>query len=261
MSFQDITVEKQNNGIVILTLTRTKALNALNQATFHALENCFADLANDKSIAGLVITGSGQAFCAGADIKEMASLTTKEKGMIFAARGQAVFNQLEQLPFPSVAAVNGLAFGGGCELAMACTLRVAAEKSQFAQPEATLGLLPGYGGTQRLSRLVGMGRAMELCLTGEYISAEIAHQWGLVNRVVTADTLLKEAKNLLSKIARMAPLAVQATMETIRDGVTLSLSAGLKLEAQRFGELCQTEDKKEGVMAFLEKRASQFQGK
>lgn len=247
------------NGILTIRLNRPDKLNALNDETLHGLDEILKDVKNNSNIKALLITGSGKAFCAGADISRLA-LCNGQTGYEFACEGQDIFRQLETLGKPSLAAVNGFAFGGGCELAMATTIRIAAISAQFGQPEVKLGVIPGYGGTQRLVRLVGKGRALDLCLTGRFINAETALAWGLVTEVVEEERLLARAKDILLQIISMAPLAIAAVMEVIDRGYEMTLPDALLFEANRFGWLCASLDKKEGVAAFLEKRKASFQG-
>lgn len=247
------------NGILTITLNRPDKLNALNQEVLQALAELFNYAKEKNTVKAVLLTGNGKAFCAGADINKLAQCNA-ETGYQFAVYGQEVFRQLETLGKPSLAAVNGYAFGGGCELAMAATLRIAANQAQFGQPEVKLGVIPGYGGTQRLARLVGKGRALDLCLTGRFIDAQTALQWGLVSSVVEEEKLMSEAEKLLKGILSMAPLAVRGVMEVIDHGYELSLTEALHLEAIHFAKTCASEDKKEGVGAFLEKRQAQFKG-
>ena len=209
----------------------------------------------------VIVTGSGpKAFVAGADIGELSTMTPVS-GRLHARRGQAVFGRLERLGKPSIAAINGFALGGGCELALACTLRIATENARLGQPEVKLGIIPGYGGSQRLARIVGEGRAMELCLTGEPITAAEAHRIGLVNRVVPPGEAVAAAKEMAAKILANAPLAVAFAMDAIHHGLDLPLAEGLELEATLFGVCASTEDMREGMSAFLEKKAARFTGK
>ncbi|MFA5960093.1 MAG: enoyl-CoA hydratase-related protein [Tatlockia sp.] len=256
---QVIEQDLDSNGILTLTLNRPDKLNALNSEVLHALSEILSHAKKDPKVKALLLTGSGKAFCAGADISRLAECDA-QSGYQFACDGQAVFQQLEQLGKPSLAAVNGFAFGGGCELALSATLRIAAREAQFGQPEVKLGVIPGYGGTQRLARLIGKGRAMDLCLTGRFIHAETALNWGLVSAVVDKAQLIAESKSILEGILSMAPLAIQSTMEVIHHGYDLSLSDALHLEAVHFAKVCATLDKKEGVAAFLEKRPAAFKG-
>lgn len=247
------------DSILTLTINRPEKLNALNQDILNEFSANFARVKDDKAIKGLIITGEGKAFCAGADIKRLAECNA-QTGYAFAEAGQRVFRELETLGKPSLAAINGYAFGGGCELAMAATLRLASDAAQFGQPEVKLGVIPGYGGTQRLARLVGKGRALDLCLTGRFIDAETAKQWGLVSEVVPHEHLLYEATRMMKGIVDLAPLAIKSIIEAIDDGYTMSLSDALRVEALHFAMVCASHDKQEGVSAFLEKRAAQFKG-
>ncbi len=246
-------------GILTITLNRPEKLNALNSEVLDALEEQFFRAKNDKQVKAVLLTGSGKAFCAGADINKLAQCTA-QSGYEFACRGQEVFRLLETMGKPSIAAVNGFAFGGGCELALSATLRIAATKASFGQPEVKLGVIPGYGGTQRLARLVGKGRALDLCLTGRFIDAQTALSWGLVSEIVESEALATRAKELLSTILSMAPLAIASVMEVIDHGYDLSLTDALHLEAIHFAKVCASQDKSEGVAAFLEKRAAVFSG-
>lgn len=251
--------QKLEDGILTITLNRPEKLNALNEEVLLTLSELFSNAKANAEVKGILITGQGKAFCAGADISRLAECDA-QSGYQFACFGQEVFRQLETLEKPSLAAVNGFAFGGGCELAMAATLRTAATTAQFGQPEIKLGVIPGYGGTQRLARLVGKGRALDLCLTGRFINAETALNWGLVTEVVEPGALLERSRALLKSILNMAPLAVSSIMSTIDRGYDLSLSDALHLEAVHFAKVCASQDKKEGVEAFLQKRQAQFQG-
>jgi enoyl-CoA hydratase len=247
--------------IATLTVDRPAVLNALDAQVLGELEEAIARLAADHALRGVIVTGAGpKAFVAGADIQELTRLDGPG-GYRAARRGQDVFRALERLPVPTVAAVNGYALGGGLELALACTMRMAAEGARLGLPEVGLGLIPGYGGTQRLARLVGTGRALELILTGEPVTAEEAHRLGIVNRVVPAAELLAAARTLLTTIASRGPLAVAAALEVVRSGVDASLDCGLELEAQAFGRLCSTADMREGTAAFLGKRKPSFAGR
>lgn len=250
----------KNNNILKITLSRPDKLNALSCEVLDELQRAFLSAKVDESVKAILLTGAGKAFCAGADINQLATLSPQE-GYTFAKKGQAVFRLLEQLGKPSLAAINGFAFGGGCELAMAATMRIAASTAQFGQPEIKLGVIPGYGGTQRLARLVGKGRALDLCLTGRFIKAEDALQWGLISEICPNDTLLTRAEEILNNIIHLAPLAVSSVMTVIDGGYDLPLQDALELEAVHFGMLCGSEDKKIGVTAFLEKRAAAFTGK
>ena len=252
-------IHQIEQGILSITLNRPEKLNALNSDVLDTLNQLFLDAKDNQTIRALLITGNGKAFCAGADIRRLAACNG-ETGYAFARAGQAVFRALETLGKPSLAAINGYAFGGGCELAMAATLRIASTNAQFGQPEVKLGVLPGYGGTQRLARLVGKGRALDLCLTGRTIDANTAESWGLVSEMVEPDALLQHAKTILNSILSVAPLAVRGVMDVIDGGYDLSLPDAFELEALHFSKVCATHDKTEGVSAFLEKRAAVFKG-
>ena len=259
-AFDNISVEKQA-GLAYLTVNRPKALNALNKITLEEIGAALEDIRDDAGISGLIVTGAGgKAFVAGADISEIASISAVEASA-FTRRGQAVFDLLENLGKPSVAAVNGFAFGGGCELAMACTLRIATESARFGQPEVRLGVMPGFGGTQRLPRLVGKGRALQMILTGEPIDAQEAHRIGLVNEIVVTEKLLERAAEILHKIAANAPLAVRFSIEAVNRGLQAGQSEGLVIESALFAVCASSEDKKEGTTAFMSKRQAQFNGR
>lgn len=247
------------NGILTVTLNRPEKLNALSTEVLLSLKELFTAAKANPKVKALMITGSGKAFCAGADINRLAECTA-HTGYTFACDGQETFRLLETMGKPSLAAINGFAFGGGCELAIAATLRIASNKASFGQPEVKLGVIPGYGGTQRLARLVGKGRALDLCLTGRFIDAQTALQWGLVSEVVESEHLLEQGKKVLQGILSMAPLAIAGVMEVIDHGYDLSLTEALHLEAVHFAKVCATSDKKEGVAAFLEKRTPVFHG-
>jgi len=258
-ALENLLYEKKG-AIAYVTLNRPKVLNALNQGTWENLQTAFEDARDDAAIRGVILTGAGdRAFIAGADINELAHLTAveAEKSSTF---GQAVLNLIEGLGKPVVAAINGFALGGGCETAMACTIRVASERAKFGQPEVKLGIIPGGGGTQRLPRLVGKGRALQLILSGETISAQEAYRIGLVNEVVPATDLLTRSEAILNQIFTSAPLAVKFSLDAVNKGMETSQGEGLSLEASLFGLCAGTEDKKEGTSAFLEKRVAQFKG-
>lgn len=248
-----------STGILTLTLNRPDKLNALSTELLSALGELFKSAKENSKVKALLITGNGKAFCAGADINRLAECDA-QTGYQFACFGQDVFRLLETMGKPSLAAVNGFAFGGGCELAISATMRIASSKAMFGQPEVKLGVIPGYGGTQRLARLVGKGRAMDLCLTGRFIDAETALAWGLVSEVVAGDHLLEQGKKILNGILGMAPLAIAGVMAAIDYGFDLSLQDALHLEAVHFSKVCATADKKEGVDAFLNKRTAEFKG-
>ncbi len=259
-TFENLIYEKRDR-IAYVTLNRPKVLNALNMPTWTDLRGAFSDAQTDPSILGVILTGAGdKAFIAGADISELANATAFEAEK--ASRyGQDVLDLIETLGKPVIAAVNGFALGGGCETAMACTMRIAVETARFGQPEVKLGLLPGGGGSQRLPRLVGKGRALQLILTGETIDAREAWRIGLVNEVVAAADLLPRAEALLRQIFANAPIAVRYSLKAVNAGMQSSQDQGLLLEASLFGLCASTEDKAEGTAAFLAKRAPSFQGR
>jgi enoyl-CoA hydratase len=260
MSYENLLCEKKN-GIAYITFNRPKVLNALNRKTVEELRQVLLDARDDASVRVLILTGSGEkAFVAGADIGELAQ-QTPVNGKEFSLFGQGVFHLLETVGKPSICAINGFALGGGCELALCCSIRLASKTAKLGQPEVKLGILPGYGGSQRMARLCGKGAAHELCLTGEMITAEEAQRIGLVNHVYESAELLPAAEALAQKIIERAPLAVKYCMEAIERGVEMPLEEGLFLEATLFGLCCATEDMREGTKAFLEKRPAQFQGK
>jgi enoyl-CoA hydratase len=248
-----------DSHILEIKLHRPQALNALSADLMGKLYETFIAAKEDKNIKALLITGEGKAFCAGADINQLARVNG-QTGLEFARYGQMVFRTLEQLGKPSLAAINGFALGGGCELAMSATMRIAAPTAIFGQPEVKLGVIPGFGGTQRLARLVGKGRALDLCLTGRTIKAEEALQWGLVSELVENEKLIERARNILNGMIKLGPFALKSVMATIDRGFDLSLDDAFELEAVHFGLCCATRDKQEGVSAFLEKRAAEFCG-
>jgi len=254
-------IYEKKGAIAYVTVNRPKVLNALNTPTWRDLRTAFENACNDPAVRGVILTGAGdKAFIAGADISELAHATAidAEQSSRF---GQGVLDLIESLGKPVVAAVNGFALGGGCETAMACTIRIAVDTAKFGQPEVTLGLVPGGGGTQRLPRLVGKGRALQLILSGEMISAQEAHRIGLVNEIVPAADLITRAEAILNKIASNAPLAVKFSLEAVNKGLEVSQGEGLLLEASYFGLCAGTEDKKEGTSAFIQKRTPQFHGR
>src|SRR5881409_4112109 len=260
MTFSNILFEKKNS-IAYVTVNRPKVLNALNMATMEELRAAFHEIKNDVGVRVVIVTGAGEkAFIAGADIGELAKHDAVS-GKEYTHRGQSVLNLIENLGKPVIACINGFALGGGCEIAMACTMRLASENAKLGQPEVKLGIIPGYGGTQRLPRLVGKGVAMQLLLTGEMIDAQEAYRIGLVNKVVPAADLLAESEKMMRGILAMGPLAVRLAMEAVDQGLEMSLDEGLLLEANHFGLLAATQDMKEGTTAFLEKRAAKFQGR
>jgi enoyl-CoA hydratase len=247
--------------IARITVNRPNVLNALNRKTVEELGQSLEAARHDDSVRVVIVTGAGEkSFVAGADINELAKRTAVD-GPDFARLGQEVLHRLETMGKPSIAAINGFALGGGCELALACTMRVAGKNAKFGQPEVKLGILPGYGGTQRLPRLCGKGVAHEMILTGEMITAEEALRVGLVNRVVEQAELLSTAETIAKKIIANAPLAVKYAMEAVEHGVEMSQEEGLNLEAALFGLCCATDDMREGTRAFLEKRPAEFQGR
>ena len=259
MAYENLLYEKKD-GIAFITFNRPKVLNALNRKTIEELHQVLLDAKSDDSVRVLILTGSGEkAFVAGADINELAQQTPVE-GKEFSLYGQSVFHLLETIGKPSICAINGFALGGGCELALACSIRIASKTARLGQPEVKLGILPGYGGSQRLTRLCGKGTAHELCLTGEMIGAEEAQRIGLVNRIHEPAELMPAAEDMAKKIIEKAPLAVKYCMEAIERGAEMPLEEGLFLEATLFGLCCATEDMREGTKAFLEKRPGQFKG-
>ncbi len=260
MAFENLLYEKKD-GIAWITINRPKVLNALNRKTVEEFRDALLDARDDSAVRVLILTGSGEkAFVAGADINELARHTPME-GKEFSLFGQAVLHLLETIGKPSICAVNGYALGGGCELALACSIRLASKTAKLGQPEVKLGIIPGYGGSQRLARLCGKGIAHEICLTGEMITAEEAQRIGLVNHIYEPAELLPAAEAMAKKIIEKAPLAIKYCMEAIERGVEIPQEDGLFLEATLFGLCCATEDMREGTRAFLEKRAAQFKGR
>jgi enoyl-CoA hydratase len=260
MAYENLLYEKKG-GIAYITFNRPKVLNALNRKTIEEFQQVLLDARDDASVRVLILTGSGEkAFVAGADINELAQ-QTPVNGKEFSIFGQGVFHLLETMGKPSICAINGFALGGGCELALSCTIRIASKTAKLGQPEVKLGIIPGYGGSQRMARLCGKGLAHELCLTGEMITAEEAQRVGLVNHIYEPAELLPAAEALAKKIIEKAPLAVKYCMEAIERGVEMPQEEGLFLEATLFGLCCATEDMREGTKAFLEKRPAQFSGK
>ena len=260
MTYENIRVEKKG-AVATVVMDRAKALNALNAAMFAELDAAFEELGKDDEVRVVLLTGAGErAFAAGADIRELDAVGPGE-GKGLAVRGQAVFRKIETLGKPVIACVRGFALGGGCELAMACTLRLAGEDAKFGQPEVKLGVIPGYGGSQRLPRLVGRGAALKLLLTGAVIDAREALRIGLVDEVVPAAELMTRAEALAMEIAAQAPGAVAEVIRLVDAGLDLTLEKALELEAEAFGNLCDTADKAEGTRAFLEKRRPEWMGK
>lgn len=251
---------ENHEGIGILTLNRPEALNSLNVETVLELSEAFCEVGKNPSIKVLIITGAERAFVAGADIKEMLPMSAA-KGQAWCQMAQGIFNMLENLPQTVIAAINGFALGGGCELAMACDIRIASDKAKFGQPEVSLGIIPGFAGTQRLPRLVGKGIAKELIFTGDIIDAQEAWRIGLINKVTTAEELMPTALTMAKKIMSRGLYAVQMAKASIHHGLNTDLTTGSVFEAALFGVTCATEDKKEGMTAFIEKRKPVFSGK
>lgn len=260
MAYENLLFEKRNQ-IAYITFNRPRVLNALNRRTVEELGDTLSRVREDSEVRVLILTGAGEkSFVAGADINELAQRTPVD-GKEFSLFGQEIFHRLEAMGKPSVAAINGFALGGGCELALSCTMRIASKNAKLGQPEVKLGIIPGYGGSQRLARLCGKGIAHELILTGEMISAEEALRMGLVNHVVELAELIPTAEAIAKKIISNAPLAVKFCMEAIEQGTEMPQEQGLFLEATLFGLCCATEDMREGTRAFIEKRPAQFKGK
>jgi len=260
VNYQNILLDVAG-GVATLTVNRPDKLNALNAQTLDEMEHAFDHCATSESVRALIVTGAGEkAFVAGADIAEL-SRQSPIDGKERSARGQGVLDRIERLGKPVVAAINGFALGGGCELAMACHVRVAAEGARLGTPEVKLGLMCGYAGTQRLPRLVGKGRALEILLTGEMVDAAEAFRIGLVNRVVPKEKLLAESEALLRKMLANGPVSLRFVLEAVNAGLETTLEEGQRLEATLFGLICTTEDMKEGTQAFLEKRPAKFQGR
>lgn len=258
MEFTTIKFEKKA-GYAIITLNRPDKLNALNNQLFTDLDNAITTIELDTDIRALLITGEGKAFAAGADIKELNACDGRS-GKHFSEHGSNVMARLEAMKIPVLAAVNGFALGGGCELAMSCHIRYASEKAKMGQPEVNLGILPGYGGTQRLTRLVGVAKSMELNLTGDMVGADEAKRIGLVNEVFDESELIEKSIAFIEKVITKSPIAISAIVDSIRASTKLSLKEGLEYESQKFGEVCSSKDFKEGTLAFLEKRKANFTG-
>jgi enoyl-CoA hydratase len=253
---------EQGEGWVLITLARPKVLNALNRELLQELDEAITWIEQNEQIRVVILTGAGdKAFVAGADISELRAIPTAAQAEELALFGQNIFNRIENLPKPVIMAVNGFALGGGCELAMSGDILLASEQAKFGQPEVNLGVIPGYGGTQRLARAVGKNMAKYLCMTGEFLSASEAKELGLVQKIYPSDTLIEEAKKLAGKIAKKPPIALKLIKKTIHQGLDIDLQTGLKMEAAYFGLAFETEDRIEGMDAFLQKRKPQFQGK
>jgi enoyl-CoA hydratase len=258
-SYQTLKINISDSGILQITLNRPDKLNVLSSELLTDLDHIFKKATTTPTVKAILLTGEGKAFCAGADISRLAELDG-HAGMSFSLQGQAIFRHLETMGKPSIAAINGYAMGGGCELAMAASIRIASTAAVFAQPEVKLGVIPGYGGTQRLPRLIGKGRALEMCLTGRSIKAEEALAFGLISEMTEPNELISRAEHILSGILAMGPLAIKKVLEVIDKGYDQALPEALLLEAREFAYTCSTSDKKEGVNAFLEKRVATFKG-
>lgn len=260
MELKNVILEKEEH-LAVVTINRPKALNALNSETLKDLDTVLEDLEKDSNIYAVILTGAGEkSFVAGADISEMKDLN-EEEGKAFGVLGNKVFLRLENLDKPVIAAISGFALGGGCELAMACDIRIASEKAKFAQPEVGLGITPGFGGTQRLPRIVGLGKAKEMIYTCEIIKADEALRVGLVNKVVPLESLMEEAKAMANKIIANAPVAVKLCKDAINRGTQVDIDQAVMIEAEDFGKCFATEDQTEGMTAFLERREKNFQNK
>jgi len=252
----------EEHHVALLTINRADKLNALNHALLTELDQALDEIAGNSHVRALVITGAGnKAFVAGADIGEIAALDGQEAGIEFARFGQQIFSRIERLPIPVIMAINGYALGGGCELALCGDIRLAADTAQMGQPEINLGVIPGYGGTQRLARIIGRDRAKSLIFTAERVSAEDAYRLGLVDRILPAAELLDEAIGLARNLAEKAPRAIALAKLAVNEGSTLPLDQAIELEAQLFGQAAETEDRREGTRAFMEKRQPQWYGK
>lgn len=259
MTYENLLIETENE-IAIITINRPEAMNALNEKTLLELQDIFVSVAEDVTVKVVILTGTGEkAFVAGADIAAMQPLSVL-KARQFAKLGHRVMSAIERCPKPVIAAVNGFALGGGCELALGCDIRIVAENARFGQPEVNLGVIPGFGGTQRLARLIGKGRALEMILTGEMIDAAEAYRIGLANKIVPLDQLLDTTKKMASAITSKGPYAVQLAKEAVRNGLELDLERANQYEAELFGLCFATVDQKEGMVAFLEKRQAEFKG-
>lgn len=260
MNFETILYEK-DEGIGIVTLNRPKSMNAISRLLISELDAVFGEIGDDSDISAVIITGNEKVFAAGADIKEIGMIHTPFDAHAFVIKILSVFNKIENLSKPVIAAVSGLALGGGCELSMACDIRIAAENAMFGQPEIKIGVIPGGGGTQRLPRLVGIGRAKELLYTGDPIDAKEAFRIGLVNKVVPGASLMEEARKIAGKMIRQPEFALKITKMVVNEGINMDLSSALAHEARCFELLFSTEDQKEGMKAFIEKRKPNFKGR
>ncbi|MCC6278938.1 MAG: enoyl-CoA hydratase/isomerase family protein [Oligoflexia bacterium] len=259
MNYETLLFDRKES-VGIITINRPKSLNALNEKVIEELDNLFDQVETDRSLRALILTGSGEkAFVAGADIAAMAEMDANQAHE-FAKKGQALTRRIEIMKIPVIAAVNGFALGGGTELALSCDFIVASENAKFGQPEVLLGLMPGFGGTQRLARFVGLPRARELIYTGDQIDAQKAYSWGLANRVVALNQLLDECLKIANTISKRAPIAVAASKEALNDGYDVAIDKGLGFEADLFSELFDTDDARNGLKAFLEKKEYQFKG-
>jgi len=259
-SFENLLIDR-DGAVALVTVNRPKVLNALNMQTLDELRRAILDLKRDDAVRALVLTGAGEkSFVAGADINELAT-QTPTTGREHAMSGQLILDLIEHMGKPVIAAINGFALGGGCELAMACTIRLAADTARLGQPEINLGIIPGYGGTQRLARIVGRGRALEIMLTGDMLTAQEAHRLGLVNRVFPAADLMAEAKKLAATLAAKAPIAVRYILEAVHRGLDMPFAEAQNFEATLFGLVASTDDMREGTKAFLEKRKADFKGR
>ena len=259
-SFENLLIER-DGAVAVVTVNRPKVLNALNTQTLDELRRAILDLGRDDAVRAVILTGAGEkSFVAGADINELAT-QTPTSGREHAIAGQHILDLIEHMGKPVIAAINGFALGGGCELALACTIRLAADSARLGQPEINLGIIPGYGGTQRLARIVGRGRALEILLTGDMLTAQEAHRLGLVNRVIPAAELIAEAKKLAATLAAKAPIAVRYILEAVHRGLDMPIAEALNFEATLFGLVASTDDMREGTKAFLEKRKADFKGR
>ncbi len=260
MEYENIKIEKEG-AVAIVSIDRPKVLNALNDQTIAELDSCFTSIAADNNILCVILTGGGEkSFVAGADIGELA-VCDVVSGRAKCDRGQTLLFKIENLPQPVIAAVNGFALGGGCEIAMACDIRLASDKAKIGQPEVNLGIIPGYGGTQRLTRLVGPGKAKEMIFTGDFVTAQEAYRIGLIDQIYPPEELMTKAKEMAEKIASKGPLAIRAAKEAINLGLDVDLKSGCAHEAALFAGICASDDKNEGTNAFLEKRKAEFKGK